>query len=311
MVQKLNSSLLIILFCTFVAHRALAQDARESEKDYKDKKQFERFNKRRSAIAAWQVNQLKNGALVVRLKTNSLLINKLLENGDSILAKEKWIETAGINLNTMRAYINNYTFSKVYFIFSNSSDSLLNGTRQNIFLDTNLRVDPSIILKENFYLIAERDYAYNSTIGFVPEDSARLVKEAGYGVKEMALVVKNKYGHQLKRPFPYASPDRPDFKGGTVYLTQIRVNGMMIPFNVGGIGKIRPVNNKEADKNDKRIVSFNYEGKRLSVHIPRYLTYERQSIAVSNFDEELKQYYRKNMIIGDEKPAPEIKPFLY
>ena len=113
-----------------------AQDEmRPSDKDYKDKDQFERFYKRRVAIAAWQINQLREGALVVRLKTNELLIQSLLKQNQTNLALEKQLETAAINVNTMRAYINNYTFSKLYFIFSNSSDSLINGHRKNIFLE--------------------------------------------------------------------------------------------------------------------------------------------------------------------------------
>ncbi len=307
-----NKAACLLLALVFTAFLATAQSTdRPDEKDYKNKKQFEKFNKRRAAIGAWQINRLKTGALVVRLRTNNLLINRLLKEGDTILAREKQIETAGINLNTIKAYTQNYTFSKVYFIYSGSSDSLLNGVRKNIFLDSNLRVDPNIVMNEDFYLLAERDQAYNSTIGFVKEDSARLVKEEGYGVKEMAVIVKNKYGHQLKKPFPYAAADRPDFKGATKYISFIRINGVLIPFNVGGIAKLKSTNNNEADKDDKRNASFNYEGKRLSVQIPRYLTVERISVSIGNFNEELRVYYRNNMSIGDEKPNPELLPFLY
>ncbi|MES2679391.1 MAG: hypothetical protein V4635_05870 [Bacteroidota bacterium] len=312
MVLRSNKAACLVIGLVLTAFFVSAQEeGRPNERDYKDKKQFERFNKRRAAIGAWQINQLKEGALVVRLRTNNLLINQLLKEGDTILAREKQIETAGINLNTIKAYTYNYNFSKVYFIYSGSSDSLMNGVRKNIFLDTNLQVDPAIVMNESFYLLAERDQAYNSTIGFVKEDSARLVKEEGYGVKEMAVVVKNKYGHQLKRPFPYVAADRPDFKGGTVYVSLIKINGLVIPFNVGGIGKLKAASNSPADKDDKRTASFNYEGKRLSVHIPRYLTYERMSVSISNFNEELRIFYRKNVRIGDEKPNAELLPFLY
>jgi len=300
MVLRLNSNWLTIVIVVSQTLFSMAQDdMRPSDKDYKDKDQFERFYKRRVAIAAWQINELRDGALVVRLKTNEMLIQSLLKQNQTSLALEKQLETAAINVNTMRAYINNYTFSKLYFMFSNSSDSLLNGHRKNIFLDTNLRIDPSIVMNEKFYLLAERDYAMNSSIGFVKEDTARFVKETGYGVKEMALIVKNKFGHQLKKPFPYFSSDRADIKIQAGYVYNIPIFGTIIPVNVGIKGRL-----KEAKH-------FDYQGHHLALFIPKYLLYERISLSVSNFNEELKMFYRTKMSVGLEKQNPEIKPFLY
>jgi len=299
---KLNNWWFLVTACVLWAIPGLAQqDDRPGDKDYKDKKQFEKFSKRRAAIGAWQINQLREGALVVRLKTNNLLINSLLKQGDTILAKEKQLETDAVNLNTIRAYVYNYTFSKVYFVYSSSSDSLL----------TNLAVSPSIEMKEKFYLLAERDYAYNSSIGFVREDSARFVKEGGYGTREMAVVVKNKYGHQLKRPFPYYTADRPEMKIQSSQVIFIALHGISIPFNVGGTGRLKKGSSGQTGYVSGNSVSFKHEGRRLVLFIPKYLTYQRISVAVSNFDEELKRFYRTNMSIGIDKISPDIIPFLY
>ncbi|HOZ87773.1 MAG TPA: hypothetical protein PL029_08445, partial [Bacteroidia bacterium] len=59
-----NKAACLLLALVFTAFLATAQSTdRPDEKDYKNKKQFEKFNKRRAAIGAWQINRLKTGAL--------------------------------------------------------------------------------------------------------------------------------------------------------------------------------------------------------------------------------------------------------
>lgn len=205
MAQWLNKFFAVLLFCFATGDLLLAQEPSKANKydDYKDKDQFKKFLKRRRVIGAWQINQLKTGALVVRLRTNARLIETLKVQGNTELARQKYFETYVMNKNTMMAYRNNYDFSKLYFIYSSSSDSLLKGARTGIFLDTALNVDPNIIMNEDFYLLAERDYVFNSSIGFVPIDSAEKQIERGNPGTEMIAVIKNKFGHQLKEPFPY------------------------------------------------------------------------------------------------------------
>lgn len=297
---KLNKYIFLTVAITFAIIPAFSQNERE----YKDSKQFKNFRKRSQAVTAFQIAELKKGALVVRLKTNQLLVNALLKSGDTILANEKQLEIAGTNINLMKAFLNAYDFSKVYFIYPGSADSLLKGIRSNIFLDTNLRVNQAITMTESFYLLAEKDYAYNSSIGFVKEDTAKFIKEEGYGVKEMAVVVKNKYGHQLKKPFPYFAAYRPDLKIESVYVSMINVNGILIPFNIGSFGK-------SATSNSQNVVTFMYQGKRLTTYIPKYLTYQRLSISIGNFNEELKLCYKKYGNRDTEKIDQEVKPFLY
>jgi hypothetical protein len=193
LLSKLVVFCLLLVFCN-----ATAQDKNESvynPKDYKEGAQFKHFYKRRNEIAKWQINQLKNGALLVRLHNNKTLLESLRKMGKADLATQKEYEMLAINKNIMMAFKRQYNFSAVYFFFSSSSDSLLKGARSGIFLDTNLTVDPAITLKEKFYLLAEKDVVYNSSIGFVQEDTARAIKEIGNPSKEAAIVLKNKYGH--------------------------------------------------------------------------------------------------------------------
>ena len=64
-----------------------------------------KFYRRRKIVGSWQINQLKDGgALVVKLKANTLLINALEKKGEVKLAQQRKIETAGVNVNVMRAF---------------------------------------------------------------------------------------------------------------------------------------------------------------------------------------------------------------
>ncbi|MBL7895798.1 MAG: hypothetical protein JNK50_10950 [Bacteroidia bacterium] len=226
-------SKIIFAFLFFVPAIHFAQDKNKSvynPPDYKDNSQFEHFYKRRTAISKWQINQLKNGALVVRLHNNKKLIESLRKMGKADLATQKEYEMMAINKNIVLAFQKYYTFSKVYFFYSHHSDTLLNGTRSGIFLDSNLVVDPSIEMKEKFYLLAEKDDVYNSSIGYVKEDTALLVKEIGNPSKEAAIVIKNKYGHQLKDPFPFYVTNKSTVTGTPI--VKIKVGDAIIPVNV-------------------------------------------------------------------------------
>lgn len=260
--------------------------------DYKDPEQHKKFYKRRKIVSEWQINQLKEGALVVKLKTNKILIEALSKRGDSRMAEKIRLEALARNLNITRAYNNKYNFSKVYFIYSTYADSLLKGARSHIFLDSTLVIDTNIIMREHFYLIAETDNIYNSSIGFVPEDSAKFISEKGSKTTtEAAIVLKNKYGHQLKKPFPYLSYEFPFRKA--IYNQLITINAVPILFNA-----------------DKKQTTYLFEGKPLELIIPADFTYTIFSYYVDLLNDNLHQYFR-------ESPKPDatkialVKPFLY
>jgi hypothetical protein len=240
--------------------------------EYKDQDQFKNFYSRRNAVGKWQINQLKNGALCVRLHTNKNLIDGLRKMGKADLATQKEQEMMAINKNIVTAFTRYYNFSKVYFFFSNHSDTLLKGARSGIFLDTNLVMDPKIEMKESFYLLAEKDDAYNSSIGFVKEDTAKYIKESGNASKECAMVIKNKYGHQLKDPFPFFVISRSAVVGTPV--VNVMIGGVIVP-----------------------------------VTLEKKYRLERHYAYVNRLNKNLWGFYNQNKdyMVSD----PEIKPFLY
>jgi len=90
MAPSLNKFLFIVfLFTSLAGFSQSDADNVFRPKEYKDSKQFENFYKRRNAIGKWQINQLKNGALLVRLQTNKTLIEGLKKMGKADLAAQK------------------------------------------------------------------------------------------------------------------------------------------------------------------------------------------------------------------------------
>lgn len=300
MAPPLNKKFFGLLFLLLFSHWAGFSQTEEKsgEKDYKDPDQFDRFYKRRKIVAAWQINKLKEGALVVKLKTNNHLLEALKKDGKNVVAEQKRIENLAVNLNLSRAFRNNYHFSKVYFIYSTYSDSLLNGKRSGIFLDSTLKIDPSITMAESFYLISESDALYNSSIGFVPEDSAKKVVEQGNPtLSNVPIVLKNKYGHQLKRPFPFYAKNDLVPASSNGFKTYILIEGVAIPFYLG-------------IKTDKRDEPYVYMGNKLYLSIDKSYAYPRLSEAISNLDAELEDLFKRARMPNVER-YPEVKPFLY
>ena len=273
MALSLNKFLFIVfLFSSLAGFSQSDADNVFRPKEYKDPEQFENFYKRRNAIAKWQINQLKNGALCVRLHNHKTLIDGLKKMGKADLAAQKEYEMLAVNKNIVIAFTKYYTFSKVYFFFSSNSDTLLKGAREGIFLDTNLVVDSKIRMNENFYLLAEADQVYNSSIGFVKEDTAKYMKENGNASKEAAMVIKNKYGHQLKDPFPFFVTNKSTVTG-TRYVN-VLIGTRTVP-----------------------------------VELEKKQRVERHYAYVSYLNKYFNKFYAENK--DYEVNDPEIKPFLY
>ncbi len=172
-------------------------------KDYNNDSTFKDFFRKRDDVAKAQINQLKNGALLVRLKTNQKAIDRLKAAGNVDLATQVEREVQQTNKTIMRAFLREFKFCPVYFFYSQYSDSVKHQHLEGIFTDTTLQVNPGIVCRASFYLVAEQNSVYNSSLGLVPLSQAPFAQERGTSVKEVAVVVKNRYFIQLHEPFPY------------------------------------------------------------------------------------------------------------
>lgn len=132
-------------------------------------------------LASQQIVGLKDGALLVRLKQNSLKIKALEKYGRLAEAKDESKKMELENASTVRAVKSSYSFSQVYFFYAEHSDLISKRDWNGLVLDTNL--NPVDLPKDLFFLVGE----FGET-------------------KEMnidAFVILNDKFEQLEKPFPF------------------------------------------------------------------------------------------------------------
>jgi hypothetical protein len=273
MVRSLNRIFLIVIL--FVWNASFAQEERSSDKDYQNTEEFKRFRRRSLKVSSWQIQNLKFGAIVIRLQNDQRKIDGYLKVGDKKSAALVLAEAQYRNRSIIYAALSQLDFCKVYFIFSQNSDSLLAGKRSNVFIDSSLKVQPNIVMYEKFYVILEEDFLYQTSIGFVKEDSAKYAVERGYTNGSKPFIFKNKYGHQLKTPFPYKCSTNLFFIKKVVVRERVELPGE-VPKTV----KFRTVD------------AYKYYGS-----------------VFGNTVMQLNNFYQKNQ--GEQIDDPELKPFLY
>jgi len=281
MVQKLNK----FACCVFVLLTTFCVAQNDGVKspvytDYKSDTTYKNFDKLRYKVAYAQINALKKGALLIRLKTNSRAISKLKSVGNYDLATNLERETELENKIIMSAYKKEFTFCPVYFFYSESSDSVRKNNLSGIFVDTTLQVNSSIVCNASFFLVAEQDGIYNSSLGLVPESLAKTSRESGSYSRDAPIVVKNKYFIQLHKPFPFFQ-----IKEGTTLNSKLNQDGLYTDI-ANELIMYRKVSRNTDDY--KRMKS--YRG------------------VVAAFNSKLESFYSEHK--GAEV-APEIKEFVY
>lgn len=219
MALRLNNFLALLFLCCFLNTSAQETNGAKAPvyKDFRNDSTFKNFRILKDDVAKAQIVELKNGALLVRLKTNSTKINILKSAGKYDLATQVERETYLTNKTIVRSFTKEFTFCPVYFFFSDYSDSVKHKSIEGIFVDTTLALNSSIVCNKSFYLIAEQGTIYESSLGFIPESSASLYSEKGTPTKEVAIVVKNRYYFQLHKPFPFYQQGY-DIKKYTTYV---------------------------------------------------------------------------------------------
>ena len=238
--------------------------------DYKNDSSYNNYSSLRFKVAKAQINKLKNGgALLVRLKTNANTISKLKAAGNIDLATQVERETQLTNKIIVASYLQEFVFCPIYFFYSNSSDSVKNKKLNSIFVDTNLVVNPAIVCNANFYLIAESDKVYNSSLGIVPESKAAQAIEAGTPSREAPIVIKNRYFIQLHKPFPYFQIQQSNVAPIVAAPNSIYINLSSLYAQVK-----KEMNKKEA----KRLIKFKNYVRGLNENMERFysknMTYE-------------------------------------
>lgn len=146
------------------------------------------------------IKNLKNGALLVRLKTRQNTIDAFEERGYKKMAKQVKDQQLQSNKKLMETFQEHFDFCKVYFFYSNDSDKILEEDLSGIFLNDKMEKDASISINEEHIFIAE--------IGSIITDPSVTYRDgtesyATSGMSESILAIKNDEFEQLRKPFPY------------------------------------------------------------------------------------------------------------
>jgi len=130
------------------------------------------------------VKKLKEGGLLVRLKTKNNTITSLRSSGKSKLADETEAAQSAYNREIISAFRKYYRTGPVYFFFSDYSEQLKSKNLEAVvFLNDSLLPDPSIRVSSAGFLTAE--------FGVLEE----------MGIQ--ALIIMDDNFVQMKKPFPY------------------------------------------------------------------------------------------------------------
>lgn len=144
---------------------------------------------------------LKNGNLIVRLKSQDRKIMAYRAAGNKKFADRLERELKEFNQNLVNAFIQYYSFSNVYFIHSNNYELVRNEISSGYFLNERLEVDSSIVLSFNSeYFFCEHGSVYAETLENSNKSRRKTVTDTP--MQQDALVIKDYSLIQLISPFP-------------------------------------------------------------------------------------------------------------
>ncbi len=180
------------------------------------------------------INLLKNGALIVKIKSKDKRIQKYRDLGQEKVAKRLEKEVEQETKQIIDAFNKHYDFSKVYFMHSRDSKKLINGDKSGYFLNANLEIDNSIVLDTEDYLIFEKSFSQDEKLpekfairfsetykdrkhaAYIQEREDTLRDKTTYTEVSMGgmqtgaetYIVKNAEYEQLLSPFPHITHNK-------------------------------------------------------------------------------------------------------
>jgi hypothetical protein len=171
-----------------------------SQNPQPDVSEFNRNNFKK-ALAVWQIENLKNGVLIVRLSTKYQTIRALVSAGHDERAKQVEKELELYNASIIQGFKATFDFCNVYFFESQYSERVLEGKYDRITFVDSLIIDEAIDLKtENTpVFVAEFSSLQPDTV----QDKSGNRQAANTNLGISALIIKSDQFIQLMDPFPY------------------------------------------------------------------------------------------------------------
>ncbi len=163
-------------------------------------------------LSVKQIQELKGGTLLVRLKTAENTIAALEQAGYAEEANERKAFRENKNREIMAAFRENYYFSKIAFFYSSESVKVKERQFEGIFLNDQMQYDPSITIDTaGAIFIGEFDVIESDTAKYESykyfDTNKKRMETAYYGTPSnysfSSLVIRDHNFIQLRDPFPY------------------------------------------------------------------------------------------------------------
>lgn len=204
----------LVLFISTVTYGQVSSSSKATVQKTSPKGKNIGFRKLMRILAKEQINQLKDGALLVRLQTKENSIAALRKIGKDKLAGKVETKQRNYNIGIISAFKTNFNFCPTYFFFSDYSQNIIERQVYKVaFLSDSLHEDNSIKFSNQKFLTAEFGTIEQDTIEYFSHRSyesngnGSLKRVANYhGKPHMgfgALIIKSDQLIQLRRPFKY------------------------------------------------------------------------------------------------------------
>tara|TARA_B110000483_G_scaffold237212_1_gene311596 strand:+ start:4391 stop:5950 length:1560 start_codon:yes stop_codon:yes gene_type:complete len=154
-------------------------------------------------LAKYYISALRNGALILLLNLDLKKILLYREAGNDKLANQLETELLWNNLSYAIGFseANIFDFCKVYIAEAKNRTAILNGTNQGIFLNANLELDSTIILKEEFFLFARKGQVFETQA--INQNNSKRKEVTSTSVIQDAIIIYDHNNTQLMSPFPF------------------------------------------------------------------------------------------------------------
>jgi len=197
-------TIIVVLLILIIPAIGQSQETRETKKKVSSRKQLKMLTKQ-------QINQLHEGALLVRLQTKKNSIAALRKIEKDKLADKIETKQMELNKSIVSAFREDFDFCPTYFFFSDYSKNVMEKQFDHVeFLNGSLLPDTTIKFDNKYFLTAEFGTIDHDTANYFyhesdePDGNKKVSDHytgptMGFG----ALVINSDQFIQLSRPFPY------------------------------------------------------------------------------------------------------------
>ena len=159
-----------------------------------------------------QIKEMKEGVMLVRLKTSEKVIEGLKDAGLYDKAKEVRQEQKKENQEIAAAYHKSFDFCPVYFFYSDCSGKVREGDFKDCLMDHNLEKLKSVPEIGDNYFISEFSYVQKTDPAYFDKNimaydttGYKIKQKTYYGGTELgpdAVIIMDRHFRQLRGPFP-------------------------------------------------------------------------------------------------------------